>query len=145
MINNIISLKDNGLMTKVKKTARIIMNYSSKPGKDAFTMAEKLHELRLRFLSNGPQLMAFYYTADSRAHIVKAELLKVHDPISLFIPFHNLLGDKEKLLTMRITHFLGFAQKKIVYFEGEKEPHEIYTTPEGIMDGEFIKHTNDLD
>lgn len=138
MLKNTISKIENSFIPRIKQTARIIMNYSSKSSNDAFSLAEKLNELRLRFLGGGPQLMAYYCTADGKVHVVLASLLKINDPISLFIPFYNLLEDKKKVLTMRITHFLGFVQKKAVFIEGEKEPHEVYTTPEGLMEGEFI-------
>lgn len=139
MLKDTISKIENSFIPRIKQTARIIMNYSSKSSNDAFSLAEKLYELRVRFLDDGPQLVAYYCTADGKVHVVLARLLKIYDPISLFIPFYNLLEDKKKILTMRITHFLGFVQKRIVYIEGEKEPHEVYTTPEGIMEGEFIK------
>lgn len=140
-----LSINDEGLKAQIRKTTRTIMNYSSRSSNNAYSLAEKLHEMLLRFRDNGPQLVAYYCSMDGRVHIVLADLLKIYDPLSLFVPFYNLLKDKKKILTMRITHFLGFAQKKIVYFQDEDTPHEVYMTQEGIMEGEFINHNSDLD
>jgi len=140
-----LSINDEGLKAQIRKTTRTIMNYSSRSSKNAYSLAEKLHELLLRFREDGPQVMAYYCSRDGRVHIVLAKILKIYDPLSLFIPFYNLMQDKKKLLTMRITHYLGLAQKRIVYFKDEDTPHEVYMTKEGHMEGEFLNHSSELD
>ncbi len=130
---------------QVKNTARIIMNYSKRSNESSVEQARKIIELQRKFESEGPQLIAYYHSANGRVHVVKAELIKTGQSPSLFIPFHDLLGDKNKTLTMRITHFLGFVHKDAVRLPGQETEHVIYETTEGYVDGEFIEHTPELD
>jgi len=130
---------------KLKNTARIIMNYSKRSNESTLNQARQILELQRKFESEGPQLIAYYHSASGRVHVVKAELIKTGQSPSLFIPFHDLLGDENKILTMRITHFLGFVHKDTVRLPGQETEHVIYETTEGYVDGEFIEHTPELD
>lgn len=131
--------------SKIKKIARIIMNYSNRSNESTINQARKIVELQQKFESEGPQLIAYYRSSDGRVHVVKAEPIDTKETTSLFIPFHDLLGDKDKTLTMRITHFLGFAHKTVVKLPEDETEHVIYETTDGYVDGEFIKHNPELD